>query len=128
MSLGRLALAALAAAGIAAAPLSCTAVIGGLGDGDYVDAAAKMCSCGVASFAGTGTACTDYLRGRFEGMTDAQRQTWLEVFATDCKTCDTIADCFYREPVCKKLGCTVSGECCNHPTGGVCNAGKCELP
>lgn len=126
MSVARIAAAAILCGGLAALGPACTSVIGGLGD-DNVDVVAKMCRCNEAlGFLGTAQQCTDYLTERFEGMTADERQDWLEAYAASCKSCDTVRPCFYREPVCKTIGCTKDEECCTFKDGsGGCNAGQC---
>lgn len=121
MRLRRLLAAGLACAAIGAAASSCTAVIGGLGDDDNTDVVTTMCKCQDLAFLGTASQCREYLVGRFDGMTAEERQDFLEVYAAECKTCDTVKKCFYRAPICRDFGCRADGECCSFATGGGCN-------
>jgi hypothetical protein len=122
VSLRRLLAAGAACAAIAAVSSSCTAIIGGIGDDDKIDVVTTLCSCGGdLDFLGTKEQCRDYLVERFDGMTADERQSFLEFYAEECKTCDTAKKCYYRAPLCRDVGCRRDEECCSFSNGGVCN-------
>jgi len=122
----RLLAAAIATAAIAAAATSCTAIIGGIGPDDNTDVVGKLCRCGGdLAFLGPEAQCRDYLQKRFDGMTADERQAWLELYADECKSCETAKKCFYQAPVCRESGCTADWECCSSINGGGCKDGIC---
>ncbi|MFT3771881.1 MAG: hypothetical protein QM820_41260 [Minicystis sp.] len=126
MILRRIAAVVMVCGGLGVIGPACTSVIGGLGDDDNVDVVAKMCLCSdELSFLGTPQQCQGYLTDRFGGMTADERQDFLEFYAESCRTCDKVKSCFYRDPVCKTIGCTIDEECCSAKSGGGCHAGKC---
>ena len=126
MTRRRLTLALALALALLGGGAACTHVLGV--DAQMRDVVADMCTCNTAfGFLGTKQECEAYLPAQLAGITDGTRAAWLEAYAADCATCDTDLACFYEGPLCQKVSCSVSRECCSFYDGGGCDedAGQC---